>query len=310
MKKDLLNKLTVDEYNHEYLMKNYQEGGRFKLFSNVFFGKMSNMSKANWWMILFALPALAAIIYIAYRAANYSSYVPFGSNYGLGYPVINDNEAVYADLIFKNNMFRALLLIPCIVIGFVGLAGLFNVVKYESLGFTVKVGKEFFKGVKNNFTIYMWVGLVLALLYFSLDLSLNFYGNPELGLAWKIVTIAANIIVMAFALVMSFFILTQAALYNMPVGKMIKNAFWLTVSFVIQNLIMLVFSLVPVALLFLCGSSSLLDIIIFMVLAMVGFSYIACVWTIYSHYVYGMLFTAVIDQNNGGKKKHKKAKAK
>ena len=146
--------------------------------------------------------------------------------------------------------------------------------------------------------------------YFSLDLSLNFYGNPDLALAWKIVAIAVNVIVMAFALVMSFYILTQAALYDLPMGKLIKNAFWLTVSFVIQNVIMLVFSLVPVALLLLCGSSTFLNIIIFMVLAMVGFSYIACVWTIYTHYVYGMLFTAVADQNNGGKKKHKKAKAK
>ncbi len=311
MTKNLLNKLSVDEYNHEYLMKHYQEGGRFKLFSNVFFGKMSNMSKANWWMILFALPALAALVYAAYKAYDCSVYTPFSANFGLGYPVVSDNEEVYSQLIFNNNMFRALLMIPCIIIGFIGLAGVFNVIKYESLGFSVKVTKEFFKGIKNNFVTYMWLGLIIGALYFSFDLSLNFYGNPDLALGIKIATIAINALIFAFALIMAFYVMTQSALYNLPLSKMIKNAFWLTVSFVIQNVLILICSAVPVGLIFLMSTSTLMQLIIIVVLAIMGFSYIVCVWTIYSHYVYGMIFTAVVEQNHAGKnKKHKKSKSK
>ncbi|MCH5163640.1 MAG: hypothetical protein J1F36_01340 [Clostridiales bacterium] len=308
MAKNLIDRLSVDESNHEYLMKNYQEGGRFKLFSNVFFGKMGVMSKTNWLMLLFCLPAFAVIFYTAYRAFDYSVYTPFSSNFGLGYPVVNDAEEIYAGLMFQNNMFRALLLIPCIVIGCIGLAGAFNVIKYESLGFSVKLGKTFFKGVKNNMVTYMWLGFINALIFFVFELSLNFFGNPELALAVKIIAIVLSAILMAFVVVVSLYVMTQAALYDMPLVKMIKNAFWLTVSFFLQNLIIFILSLVPVVLLMVMGSSYFLQLIVIMVCAMLGFSYIVCIWTIFSHYVYGMVFTACIEKDKPQKKNRRRAK--
>lgn len=311
MRKELLTKLAVDEENHDYLVKNYQEGGRFKLFSNVFFGKMGNMAKVNWWMVLFVLPVLAALIFMMYKAYDYATYTPFSANYGLGYPVISDSEEVYAELIYKNNIFRALLLIPCIIIAFIGLAGAFNVIKYESLGYNTKVSKEFFKGIKNHFVPFMWLGLVNALLYLSLEFALNFYGNPDLHLAWKIITIAVNVLALIFSLTVSFYAMTQEVMYNLPFGKLLKNSLHFTVSFVVQNLIIFVFSMIPVGLLFLLNASLLVQMLIIMALAMVGVSYIVCVWTVYGHYVYNLIFSAVIEQNKPAKVKNKKkAKAK
>lgn len=311
MARNLLDKLSVDVENHEYLMKNYQEGGRFKLFSNVFFGKMGVMSRANWWMLLFCIPAFAAIVFAVYRAFDYSVYTPFSSNFGLGYPVVPDAEEIYWELIFRNNMMMALLLIPGIIVGFIGLAGAFNVIKYESLGLSVKITKTFFKGIKNNFVTYMWLGLVNSIMFFLLMLALNNYGIHDLSLVWKIVSIALTVIVMAFVVIISLYVMTQAALYNLPLWKMIKNAFWFTISFVVQNLIIFVFSLLPVGLLMLVNMSYFIQIIVIMVCAMLGFSYIICIWTIYSHYVYGMLFTAVVDKDKPSKKnKRNRAGAK
>lgn len=308
MIKNLTDKLTVDETNHEYLMKNYQEGGRFRLFSGVFFGKMGAMTKANWVMLLFCIPAVAAIFYTLYLETQYSILTPFSSNYGVGYPVVNNAEATYAEAIFRNNMFRALLLVPCIVIAFIGLAGAFNVIKYESLGKDVKVMRTFFKGIKNNFVTYMWIGLVNGIMLFLFMLSVNFYGNPNLHLALKIVTIFLNALVFAFVLVMSFYVMSQAALYDMPLKKMIKNAFWFTISFALQNFFILIFSLVPVGLLLVMGTSYFLQIIVIMVCAMLGISYIVCVWTIYCHYVYGVAFTACIEKGQNKGKKSKRAR--
>lgn len=306
MVKDLVNKLSVDEENHEYLIKNYQEGGRFRLFSNVFFGKMGAMSRTNWIMLLFCLPLFAALFYTAYLAYDYASYSPFSSNFGLGYPVVPDAEQIYAELIYKNNMFRALLFIPGIIVAFIGLAGMFNVIKYESLGISVKVWKTFFKGIKNNIATFLWLGLINGLMVFLLIFSVNFYGNPDLGLAWKIITITLTVLAMIFVLIMSFYIMTQSALYNLSLGRMIKNAFWLTVSFVLQNFIILILSLLPIGLIFLMSLSVFLQILIIMILAMMGFSYIVCVWTVYGHYVYGMVFTAVIEKDKPTKKNKRK----
>lgn len=309
MVKNLVNKLSVDEYNQEYLVKNYQEGGRFKLFSNVFFGKIGAMSKANWMMLLFCIPVFAVLFYAAYQATNVEIFTPFSSNFGLGYPVVTNADEIYRELIFKNNMFRALLLVPCIIIGFVGLAGAFNIIKYECLGFSVKIIKTFFKGVKNNFVTFMWLGLVNALLFFQLVMACNFYGNYELALAWKIVTITLSAMVMAFSAMISLYVMTQASLYDLPLLTMLKNAFWLTVSFWLQNLLIFIMSLVPVGLLFLMNVSGFLQLIVIMLCAMLGFSYVICIWTIYSHYVYNAAFGAVLEYNNGkDKKKSKHAK--
>lgn len=309
MRNNIVDKLTVDEYNHEYLLKNYQEGGRFKLFSNVFFGKMGAMSKANWMMLLFCLPVFAAIFYASYLALNIEAAVPFSANYGLGYPMVSNIREIYDHLIFKNNMFRALLLVPGIIIGFVGLAGAFNIIKYECLGFNVKIFKTFFKGIKNNFVTFMWLGLVNSLIFFQLVMALNFYGNNDLALAWKIVTITLSVLLMAFSAVISMFVMTQAALYDLPLIKMLKNAFWFTVSFGLQNAIILIFSLVPVGLLLLMSTSYFLQLIVIMVCAMLGFSYIICIWTVYSHYVYGIAFSAAIDAKSGKNKKKRRGQA-
>lgn len=303
MVKNLTEKLTVDVENHEYLMKNYQEGSRFKLFSNVFFGKMGAMSRANWLTLLFCLPAIGVIVYTGILEMIYEASVPFSSNFGLGYPVVPDAMQTFNQYVYENNMFRALLLIPCIIVGCIGLAGTFNIIKYESLGFSVKMWKTFFKGIKNNFVTYMWLGLVNSIMFFALEMAVNFYGNPELGLAWKIITIAVTAIAMAFVVMISLFVMTQAALYDMPLGKMIKNAFWFTISFMLQNIFILIFSLVPVALLFLMGTSVFIQIIVLMVCIMMGFSYIVCIWTIYSHYVFGTVFTACLETGKGKKKK-------
>lgn len=308
MVKNVLNKLYVDKENHEYLMKNYQEGSRFKLFSGVFFGKMGVMTKANWMMLLFCLPAFAVLFYTYYLSIKYAAYTPFSANFGIGYPVVPNAELIYGELIFKNNMFRALLLIPCIIIGFVGLAGAFNIIKYESLGMHVKIFRTFFKGIKNNFVTHMWLGLINSIFFFLLVLSFNNFGVTDLALGWKITSIALSIIIMAFSAVMSMYIMTMTALYDMPLRKMIGNAFWLTISFVLQNVIILIFSLVPVVLLIFMNTSMFLQIIVIMICAMLGFSYIITIWTIYNHYVYGMLFTARLEQQSG-KKKNRAVKA-
>lgn len=307
MRKNLIDKLCVDKDNHEYLTENYIEGGRFKLFSNIFFGKFGAMARANWMVLLFCIPAFAALFYAYYKSIQYAAFTPFSGNLGIGYPIVPNAEEIYAELIYRNDMFRALLLVPCIIIGFVGLAGSFNVIKYESLGIDVKVFKTFFKGVKNNFVTHIWLGLINSLLFLLLVFTINGFGIRDLNLAVKIISIILVSIICAFSVIMSMYIMTQSALYDLPLSKMIKNSFRLTFSFILQNVIILIFSSVPVALLFLMNLSYFLQLIVIMVCALLGFSFIVCVWTIYNHYVYYMLFTAAIEEQSGKKKNKRKA---
>lgn len=307
MTKDILEKVSVDKENHEYLVKNYPSGSRFGLMKEVFLGRMNDVSKANWIMLIFCLPLFAVLVYASMLAAKDSVYAPFSSNFGIGYPATDNAQALYDEATFATALTRTCMLLPCIAIAFVGLAGVFNVIKYHMLGANVKVWKEFFKGVKNNWFVHLWIGAIAALAYFLLEMSICGFGVPSFPLGWKIALIVISSLIILTVLTFAMFIITQSALYYLPMGKMIKNAALFVRSFPLQNLLIMIASSIPAVLLMIMGDSFFLQILVIMICSMLGFSYIACVWTDYTHFVYYNIFTAAIE-NSTGKGKKKRAK--
>lgn len=308
MTAEILEKVNVDKDNHEYLVKNYPSGSRFGLMKDVFLGRMGEVSKVNWIMLIFCLPVFAVLIYASMLSAKNSVYAPFSANFGIGYPVVSDAQALYDKATFATSLTRTLLLLPCIAIGFVGLAGVFNVIKYQMLGVNVKIWKEFFKGVRNNWFVHLWLGAVAAAAYLLLEMSIQGFGVTDFPLGWKITLIVLSSLIMLVVLMFTMFIVTQSALYGMSIGKMIKNAALFVKSFPVQNLLIIIASSVPAALLMIMGDSFFLQILVIMICTMLGFSYIGCIWTDYSHFVYYNIFTAAIEKANGKGKNKKKAR--
>ena len=173
-------------------------------------------------------------------AAKDSVYAPFSSNFGIGYPVTDNAQALYDEATFATALTRTCMLLPCIAIAFVGLAGVFNVIKYHMLGANVKVWKEFFKGVKNNWFVHLWIGAIAALAYFLLEMSICGFGVPSFPLGWKIALIVISSLIILTVLTFAMFIITQSALYYLPMGKMIKNAALFVRSFPLQNLLIMI----------------------------------------------------------------------
>ncbi|MBQ4049513.1 MAG: hypothetical protein IJD07_02555 [Clostridia bacterium] len=301
MMTNLLSKVAYDEVNHKYIEDNRPNVGRFAHFKATFLGKLWIMSKANWLELLFCAPMIVVFImfYVKNTYANVA--INYSGNFGLGYPVITDAAEVGLARGFYLTMYRALIMIPCFVVAFVGLAGLFNVVKYEVWGTDVKVIKTFVRGVRNNFVPFMWMGLLVGLCYFLLELSLNVFDVYHLSVVFKIIAVIAVIIIFLVVLSVTMYMTTQASVYNLGFKSLLKNSLIFTVSFIPQNLIFIAFGLLPLLFFLL---PSVLRIIGVVMAATLGISYLACVWTIYAQFVYDGLF-ANFKKKKGNKNKNK-----
>lgn len=293
----LLDKITVDEVNHKYIEDNRPSAGRFAHFRATFLGKLWIMSKTDWMEILFCLPAIAVILLFYIRSTYASVSINYSGNFGLGYFPVTDASQTGLEYSFYLSMWRALLLIPCIIIAFVGLAGVFNVVKYEAWGTDVKVARTFIKGVKNNFVPFMWMGLLVGVCFFILQLTLGIFDVYGIHVAVKVIAVIFAIILLAFALIIAMYMTTQASVYNLGFKSLIKNSVIFAVSFIPQNLIFVALSLLPMLLFFLPGILRIFGVVFGLTL---GIAYLACVWTIYAQFVFDGLYS-----NNKKKKKNK-----
>ncbi len=293
----LLSKVDFDDVNHKYIEDNRPSVGRFSHFRSTFLGKLWIMSKANWLELLFCAPIIVVFVlfYVQRTYANVS--INYSGNFGLGYPVITDAAEAGLARGFYLTMYRALILIPCFIFAFIGLAGVFNVVKYEAWGTDVKVMRTFFKGVRNNFVPFMWMGLWVGVCFMLLELALNVFDVYHLSVVFKILAVIVAIVLFLFVLSVAMYMTTQASVYNLSFKSLIKNSVIFTVSFIPQNLIFIAFGLAPLLLLLL---PSFLRIFGVVLAATLGISYMACVWTIYAQFVYDGLFA------NFKKKKKKK----
>ena len=285
---NLLSKAVFDEVNHKYVEDNRPQVGRFAHFRTTFLGKLWIMSKANWLELLFCAPMIITFImfYVKNTYANVS--INYSGNFGLGYPVITDAAEVGLARGFYLTMYRALIMIPCFVVAFVGLAGLFNVIKYETWGTDVKVIRTFIKGIRNNFVPFMWMGLLVGVCYFLLELALNVFDVYHLSIVFKIIAVLLVIAIFLFVLSLTMYMTTQASVYNLDFKSLFKNSLIFTISFIPQNLIFIVFGLLPLLCFLL--PSGVLRIIGVVLAATLGISYLSCVWTIYAQFVYDGLF--------------------
>ena len=284
----LRERLTVDETNHRYIQDNKPEIGRFAHFRATYFGKLWIMSKTSWLCLLFLLPAIVCFVYFYVQTTTANVTLPYSGNFGLGYPVVTDAAAQELVRNFYISLQRALFLIPCFIVFFVGLAGVFNVVKYETWGTDVKVVRTFFKGVKNNFAAFMWMGLLVGVCFFLFNLCLTVFDFYGIHIAWKIIACIVSAALLLLMLMTAMFFCTQASVYDLTLGELFKNSFALAFAFILQNLFFTVAGLVPLLLLFLPG---ILRTIAIVVVVSWGVAFMACVWTIYAQFVYDALFS-------------------
>ncbi len=115
-------------------------------------------------------------------------------------------------------------------LAFVGLSGLFYVTRRIFWGQSVKIVSDFFKGVKDSYKHFIFLGLILGVFlglmqYFISFASLTMTDNN--ALVWSI-SICFCVIASVLAAMISMLACGQASLYKVGFGKLLVNSSVLT----------------------------------------------------------------------------------
>ncbi|MCL2556086.1 MAG: hypothetical protein FWE03_03580 [Firmicutes bacterium] len=289
-------KLTLDEANQKILHENRQEVkiGGFGLFKNVITKKFWITVKINWLVLVFALPLIVWIFFWQMRVMQFNVSLPYSSSIGIGYPIIPNLPYLSNTARFSLALNRALVMIPLIALACVGLAGAFNVMKYVVWGMEIKIIKTFFKGIKNSFLSFIWMGVILALCFFMMTSFVFVFDVNQISVAVKVIMLIVGSIISLFAIIMTLFVFTQSSMFNLSMLDMIKNAFWLSIKFILQNIFIALTGVLIIAFVFIPSTGGFLGMLLtmmgFILFFMFAFSWMAAAYTIYSHFIFDALY--------------------
>ncbi|MCL2370012.1 MAG: hypothetical protein FWC80_02125 [Firmicutes bacterium] len=289
--KGLIYRLTMGRDDRPDFETSKLPSNRFQLFKDVFFMRLGALVKINLLVLLFAFPAIAVIVvFTMFINPMMISTLPFSGNLGIGYPQVEELNLVVSSITFANNIVMYALLAPALLIASIGLAGAFNVIKLLAWGEGVSVLSHFFIGIKKHFKQFFLCGLIFSLLItitaFNLQFFINVVSNP-LPFSFpptllRVLGIAFCIISFVVLACMVMFATTQASTYKLSLWALIKNSFLLSLALFPQNIIILLISFIPFALLMF----PFVNMIGMMLMLAISFSFIILLWTVYAHHIF------------------------
>lgn len=260
-------------------------GTRWQVFKDVFFNRIGAMVKLSLLSVLFCLPAVAWLILMNTVKQLDASMIPYSSNLGIGYPVVTDALMIGQYRTFMYEVQSYLILIPLIMVGGVGLAGTFNVLKLFGWGEGVSVVGPFFRGIKENWKNFMLSFLFAGMSTFLLVFTISAYNYMStLSLALRVIALVVGIVQFVLMLCMLLYMCTQAVTYKLGFFRLTRNAFIFAISLIFHNVFFIFLSLIPVILLLILPTS--IALFGWMIFILLGPAYIILVWTVFSQWVY------------------------
>ena len=197
------------------------------------------------------------------------------------------DEFTLAFRLFSLKTIEAIISVPLFVLGFVGLGGLFYVIKrLVHQEADIRSSKDFLIGLRANFKESIFAGLLFALYMIIFTANLYFFPTIEgfpVYISIIFVTVLSLFFVILFALVM--FILTGASLYQFHPKYTLKNSALLAVILFPKNLLFILIGAVTLlGILFI--PYVLIQLSLMVVTIVYGFSHMGLVFTLYSFKIY------------------------
>lgn len=265
-------------------------GEAWEVFKNNF-GKVVLI---NLLMLIFALPAVAAIIVRVYYIGGMGALFPFNSNTGVGYPAYPGTQGLTEGIYLNADLVFNALLVAAGLIASVGFAGgAYSVKKLLSTGgeFTFK---GFFRGVR---LCYFRVALpltVFLLFYYAATLVGDWMhleialGNPGGGpiTAYVFIIIAAVLVGLYCA-----WALAVGVTYKLSFGKIIKGAFAFLIASPLQTVLIAGLALTPVWIYLIGTAVPFIAIIAYALFILFGFTFILLAWISFTQWVFDRYIT-------------------
>lgn len=199
---------------------------------------------------------------------------------------IDTSSMSEADIYLRNfslNFISSLISIPLLIIGFIGLGGLFSVIK--KLVFQdpkINVANDFFFGIKDNIKSSLLSGTLFSVFTFLYISNLYFY--PLMGDVYKFIKIILMIVltlVYLFIIILSLYLLSSGTLYNFRFIPTLKNNLMLSFILYPLNLLFILLSGLFI-LIYLFVPIFLIQIISLIVIVFFGLSHIGLCFCLFS----------------------------
>lgn len=284
--------------------------GRFKLFGSLFLGKLNTMIFINIFALIFAIPLILVLFLLFTDNLLINTIIPYGGNLGLGYPVAVDPSLVGKEMLFESSVRFFLLLMPCILVLFIGFAGAFNVMRRQAWSEGEGVVKPFFIGLKKYFLPFLIVSVAVAGSATLLLINIAAFEFLSIPLWLNIILLILDILLFILVLCVAMFFTTQAVTFKLKFSTLLKNSFLFALGLFPQNLIMLIFCAAPFVLVFFTINVQFLGTLLLMFLVMIGLSYFALLWTVYGQWVYESYFITPVEKKRPAVYGVKEEKAK
>lgn len=281
-KQGIVQRMMFGNENKPDLTPDKMNVSKWAQFKNLFFGRFGTMVALNLLTCLFALPAVAVMVLFYMNKTIGNGFIPYSSNFGIGYPVITDAARMGEIMTFTYNLYEFALLVPCIAVFALGVAGNLYVVRKLIWEEPTRTFKDFFRGIGKCWLPALSMGIVFGLTLLLFEFSLGYFDAYQLSRAVKILCIVLSSILLAFMILFTSFFMTQTAAFKMRPMVLIRNSLLFVVGTNIQAIVFIGIGIAPVFLMFIPGITMLLA----MLYVFLGFSFSTLVISLFCHRCY------------------------
>lgn len=277
---------------------------RWGLFADVFKNKLFEIFKLSLWGDLFLLPLVVFFIFNFINTRAYNIYIPYDANIGIGFPLETDAIIRGQSFAFTSEFQSLLIMIPLIVVLFLGMAGALYVMRRLVWGEPVTVTRHFFKGIKDNWKCAVVTGLLLSMSLFIMMFSFLIFGMLDNAGFINILMIIIAVIQFILVCGVALFAMTQSVTYKMKIKQILSNGFVFGFALVAQNVFFLFIAFFPVIIpeilaLFSASTRFTIAPIFYILYAILGVGFSMLVLTVYSQYAFDKYLN---DRVEGAKK--------
>ena len=265
--------------------------------------------KINLMALLFALPAIAWYMVMEFAMSADTMLVPYSANVGIGIHVVTDAVEVGLYRAFTLQVRRWLVMIPLMMIAFMGLAGTFYTMKALVRGEenVAKLG-TFFRGIKKCWLPFLIVSLPVSLAVSATVIAVSAYPvYTQYSVVARVFAIIGVALVLFLIVLFSLFATTLSMTYDMKFGAIMKNSALFSVALIHRSIVVIAICALPVVLsLVLSQFLAMLFIVFFM---LIGIAFLVLICTTYTQWAFDKFIEAPLRADKKAQKNKKKGAA-
>ena len=290
-KKGLIARMLEGKERSDEYARNSLPTSRWQLFFDIFKNNFSKLVKVNLLMLLFFVPMIAVIVVYMLIGDVNSSLFPFGSNLGIGYPVVPNQMGLSERLLLETSYILHIGLFVTSFIAAIGLAGGMYVIRNMVWTEGIFIANDFWRGVKLNIKNALQTALFFSVILFVVryminlaNLNLAMGGLEKWQTIWLRISQVTSYVFLVVAIMMSLWMIALGVNYQLSFLKLLRNAFLMSVGTLPQTVFFGVIALLPFFISMLGGT--LFTAIGVILILVCGFAYALLVWLDFAQWVF------------------------